>query len=74
MPTPPSNREQFRTLCEEGDITQKKAAELIARSTRRPCSDRTVRAWLTDADKPSARPCPDWAIDVLKTSLKKAKK
>lgn len=74
MPKLPSNSEKFRALCEEADITQAKASEMIAQHTKRPCSVRSVRAWLTDQSKPSARPCPVWAVDALETALRRARK
>lgn len=65
-----TNQKKFRNLCAAAGITQEKAAELIAVQTMRPCSLRTVRAWLADPKLPSARPCPDWAILALETKLK----
>ena len=64
------NQEKFQSLCEKANITQGRAAELIAEQTMRPCSVRTVRAWLADPKLPSARPCPDWAVLALETKLK----
>jgi len=69
-----NNQQKFVTLLTIGGITQKQAAELIADQTMRPCSLRTVQAWLADSDKPSARPCPDWAIFALEMKLKIQKK
>ena len=57
-------------LIDQADITQAKAAEMIAEETKRPCSVRSVRAWLADADKTSARPCPQWAVNALRDRLK----
>jgi hypothetical protein len=51
-----------------------KSASLIAEQTQRPCAPRTVRAWLADPATPSARPCPDWAVEALERRLKKLKK
>lgn len=65
-----TNQDKFRELYLAAGITQKKAAQLIAEQTMRPCSVRTVRAWLADPDLPSARPCPDWALLALETKLK----
>ena len=45
------------------------AAELIAEQTGRPCSMRTVRAWLNDPESSSWRPCPDWAVLALETKI-----
>ncbi|WP_321935553.1 hypothetical protein [Paraburkholderia sp. J8-2] len=69
-----TNQERYKALLEQAEITQVESAALIAAQTQRPCSARTVRAWLTDADKPSARACPDWAIEALEKRLKKLKK
>nr|ARO45346.1 hypothetical protein [Pseudomonas syringae pv. actinidiae] len=30
---------------------------------------RTVRSWLNDPDKPSSRPCPDWAVEGLEYAV-----
>jgi len=65
-----TNQKKFRDLCQKAEITQEKAAQLIAEQTMRPCSLRTVRAWLADPKLPSARPCPDWALLALETKLK----
>ncbi len=64
------NQEKFRGLCKAAGITQEKAAQLIADQTMRPCSIRTVRAWLADPVLSSARDCPDWAVLALETKLK----
>ncbi len=65
-----TNQEKFRELCKAARITQERAAQLIAEQTMRPCSLRTVRAWLADESLPSARPCPEWAVFALETKLK----
>lgn len=70
-----TNQEKFRKLCADGNATQEEAARLIAEQTMRPCSVRTVRAWLADAEKTSsARPCPDWALLALETKLRASKR
>jgi hypothetical protein len=69
-----TNREKYLRLLEQASVTQVDSAGLIAEQTQRPCSPRTVRAWLTDPTTPSARPCPDWAVDALERRLKKLKK
>lgn len=69
-----TNQERFRKLCADGKATQEEAARLIAEQTMRPCSVRTIRAWLADSEKSSARPCPDWAILALETKLKASKR
>ncbi|RZI60590.1 MAG: hypothetical protein EOP14_00500 [Pseudomonas sp.] len=60
-----SNQESYLRLLSESGLTQAQSAELITAVTQRPCSVRTVRSWLADSTKPSARPCPDWAIAAL---------
>ncbi|MCL6336280.1 hypothetical protein EXT65_21030 [Pectobacterium carotovorum subsp. carotovorum] len=57
------------SLLKEYGLTQARAAYLICEHTRRPCSVRAVRSWLNDPSKPSARTCPDWAVDALKQAL-----
>jgi hypothetical protein len=69
-----TNQEKFRKLCADGNATQEEAARLIADQTMRPCSVRTIRAWLADAEKRSARPCPDWAVLALETKLRALKR
>lgn len=69
-----TNRDKFLSLLDQGDVTQTAAAKLIADQTMRPCSLRTVQAWLADPEKPSARPCPDWAILALETKLRVLRK
>jgi hypothetical protein len=64
-----TNREQLRHFLECADISQLRAAELLAAQMQRPCSVRTIRAWLADPTLPSARPCPDWALTLLRTIL-----
>jgi hypothetical protein len=69
-----TNRDKFLKLLAEFEISQATSAELIAKQTQRPCSPRTVRSWLNDPEKPSSRPCPDWAIEALEKQLKKFKR
>jgi hypothetical protein len=64
-----SNRATFMQMLDEHRITQAESAALICEQTQRPCSVRTVRSWLNDPDKPSSRPCPDWAITALHNAL-----
>lgn len=56
-------------LLQAHNLTQARSAELICQQTQRPCSVRTVRSWLNDPDKPSSRPCPDWAVQALQRAL-----
>jgi hypothetical protein len=60
---------QLRVLLDQHNLTQAAAAEAIAKVTMRPCSQRTVRAWLASATLPSARPCPEWAVKALAKAL-----
>lgn len=64
-----SNRERLKLLLEEAGITQLRASELIAETTTVPCSVRSVRAWLAEPNKPSARTCPDWAVLALTAAI-----
>lgn len=64
-----SNRERFEGLLKEHSITQAEAAALICAFTMRPCAVRTVRSWLNDPEKPSSRPCPDWAVAALEGAI-----
>ncbi|WP_455233327.1 hypothetical protein [Geopseudomonas aromaticivorans] len=64
------NQAAFAALIDQAGITQARAADLIAEETKRPCSVRSVRAWLADADKTSARPCPEWAVSALRDRLR----
>lgn len=63
------NRNRFKSLLALHNISQAKSAELICIQTQRPCSIRTVRSWLNDPEKPSSRPCPDWAVKALEKAL-----
>lgn len=67
-------QEKLRALIEQAGITQDQAAELIAKQTKRPCSVRTVRAWLADKGKSSARPCQEWGVQALESQLLRQKK
>lgn len=68
------NRKHFNKLLADNGLTQADGAALICDLTQRPLSVRTVRSWLNDPEKPSSRPCPDWAVDALKKAINKAKK
>jgi DNA-binding XRE family transcriptional regulator len=69
-----SNQEKFLALRAQAGITQTEAAKCIADQTMRPCALRTVQAWEAPKGKPSARPCPDWAITALEARLKVLRK
>ncbi|EOZ8645554.1 hypothetical protein ACQWTT_001305 [Acinetobacter baumannii] len=64
-----TNRERYLDLLRTYKITQAESAALICAETKRPCSVRTVRSWLNDPEKPSSRPCPQWAVNVLEKAL-----
>lgn len=63
------NRERFAELLLTNGIKQVKSAKLIFAVTNRPCSDRAVRSWLADPKLPSARKCPDWAVEALEKAV-----
>jgi hypothetical protein len=63
------NKDALVFLIFKARITQEEAARLIAQETKRPCSVRAVRSWLADPEKPSARPCPEWAVRALEERL-----
>lgn len=64
------NRSAFRALLLAHDRSLKDSADLIGRYTGRPCSYRTVKAWMADpAEAATARPCPDWAVEALRAAL-----
>ena len=64
-----NNRETFQELLAQHRLTQADGAALICEQTLRPCSVRAVRSWLNDPEKPSARPCPDWAVAALTKAI-----
>ena len=68
------NRIKLLKLIKSAAITQREVAVLIAAQTGVPCSERSVRAWLADTAKSSARNCPDWAIIALETKIQNLKK
>ena len=63
------NRARYQKLLVDRGLTQADSAALICQYTKRPCSVRAVRSWLNDPDKPSSRPCPDWAVEALEQAL-----
>jgi hypothetical protein len=66
------NRDKLAALIKRANITRAEAAQHIADETKRPCSWRTVQAWLAEPELASSRACPDWAIKVLTERLKAA--
>ena len=63
------NRTRYLQLLSAHGITQAYSAVLITAVTQRPCSERTVRSWLNDPGKPSARPCPAWAVEAVEKGI-----
>ena len=63
--------ERLREMIEGAELTQEQVAEMMTRRSGRPVSKRAVQAWLADPNRPSARPCPDWAPDLLASALGK---
>ena len=63
------NRTRFLQLLDLHDIKKKESAKIISAVTTVPCSDRAVRAWLTDPETPNARTCPDWAVKALEKGI-----
>ncbi len=63
------NRIRFQQLLNSYGITQARSAELIQAVTGRPCAVRTVRSWVNDPEKPSSKPCPDWAVKALEKAI-----
>lgn len=63
------NQARYLHLLNVHGITQARSAVLIGAVTQRPCSERTVRSWLNDQDKPSSRPCPAWAVEALEKAI-----
>lgn len=65
------NRKKLHALIEDAGILQREAAQLIAQQTMRPCSLRSISSWLAGPESPNnARPCPEWAVHALESSLK----
>lgn len=69
-----ANRARLAALMESGKLDTAAVAEILTAQTKRPCSRRTVQAWLSEPDKPSARSCPDWAVELLEAKLKRMRK
>jgi len=69
-----TNSEKFNQIRLKNNLTQAECAALICKLTQRPLSVRTVRSWLNDPDKPSSRPCPEWAVDALLNAISTQKK
>lgn len=59
------NQAKLQIIIAENGYTQLQVAQTLEARTGRPCSLRAVQAWLANPDLPSARACPDWAINAL---------
>ena len=68
-----NNSDRFNKIRLDNGLTQANCAAYICEYTNRPLSVRTVRSWLNDQNKPSSRPCPDWAIEALEKAIESRK-
>lgn len=59
------NKTKLKKLMNERKLSACDVAEIIKTKTFRPCSERTVRAWLADKESPNSRTCHDWVIQLL---------
>ncbi len=66
------NQKEFRAILATYNITQARAAELIATETGQKVGVRKVRTWLADPETPSSRSCPNWALTALKRVIDKS--
>lgn len=64
-----TQREELAALLTRYGLTQARAASLISQNVERSCSVRSIKAWLSEPERPSSRPCPEWAIQALKRAL-----
>lgn len=60
-----ANKKILTDFIDEMKISNIEFSRVIEKITLRPCSERTVRAWLLSSDAPSSRACPDWVIGLL---------
>jgi hypothetical protein len=63
------NQQAIRNMIEAAHLTQGDVATLLSESTGRPCSLRSVSAWLSDPSIKNHVPCPTWAVKELKAAL-----
>lgn len=59
------NQIQLQAIIAKNGYTQLQVSQILESRTGRPCSLRTVQAWLANPDLPSARTCQDWVIRAL---------
>lgn len=69
-----ANQTQLQAIIVKHGYTQLQVSQILEARTGRPCSLRTVQAWLANPDLPSARACPDWAINALNLQNSKKKR
>ena len=62
-------QQELAALIARHGLSHAKVAELICSHADKSCAVRTVKAWLTDPDKRSARPCSEWALIALRRGL-----
>ncbi|MGL4355134.1 MULTISPECIES: hypothetical protein [Aeromonas] len=62
-------QQELAALIARHGLSHAKVAELICSHADKSCAVRTVKAWLTDPEKPSARPCKEWALIALRRAL-----
>lgn len=59
------NRDRLLWLMHETGWKYRDIAQNLEKQTGRPCSERTVRAWLDVPESRHARTCQDWVINQL---------
>ncbi|MFQ2680654.1 hypothetical protein ACK3YX_16790 [Aeromonas caviae] len=62
-------QQELAALIARHGLKHARVAELICTHADKSCAVRTVKAWLTDPDKRSARPCKEWALIALRRGL-----
>jgi uncharacterized protein YbjT (DUF2867 family) len=66
-----ANRLALHTLLRDNGLSQAGAAAIITELSGRPCSLRSIMSWLAAPSASSARPCPTWAVDIIREALEK---
>lgn len=64
-----ARRHELAALIARHGLKLARVAELICANADRSCAVRTVKTWLTDPEKTSARTCPEWALIALRRGL-----
>lgn len=62
-------QQELAALLARHGLKHTRVAELICGQADRSCSVRAIKSWLADQSKPSARPCPEWALIALRRGL-----